>query len=180
MIIAITGLPGSGKTTIAQKLSEAYKIPWLSMGDFRSKMAMKRGVTVDELNRLDEPDEEIDSYQAGLNASKESFVIDGRLSWHFIPNSFKIFLDVDPTVAAQRVINAPRQGREDEKPYRSTKEAREAMEKRNAQDRERYQKKYHLDLLDFSQYDLIINTTNKTPEKIIEEIKEKIRNQQNP
>lgn len=171
MIITITGLPGSGKTTIAKMISEYYKIPWYSMGDLRGKMALERGMTLDELNKLGEQeiftDKEVDDYQTKLGQSGESFVIDSRLSWHFIPNAYKIFLDVEPTVAAGRVMNAPREGREDEKPHTSVEEAKTAMAERVASDQRRYQKYYNLDILDRVHYDLAIDTTNKTPEEIL-------------
>jgi len=184
MIITITGLPGSGKTTIAKMISEFYKIPWYSMGDLRGKMAMERGLTLAEFNKLGEQeiftDKDVDDYQTKLGQSGESFVIDGRLSWHFIPNSYKIFLDVDPTVAAERVMNQTRADRQDEKPYASIEEAKTTMAERIASDQRRYEKYYNLNILDLTPYDLVIDTTNKTPEKIMEEIKQKISEWQNP
>lgn len=171
MIIALSGLPGSGKTTVAKMISEYYKIPWYSMGDLRGKMAIERGLTIDELNKLGEQeiftDKEVDDYQTKLGQSGESFVIDGRLSWHFIPHAYKIFLDVDPTVAAERIISAPRHGREDEKPHTSIETAKTALAERIASDQHRYQKYYNLDILDKSPYDLVIDTTKKTPEEIL-------------
>lgn len=148
------------------------------MGDLRGKMAVERGMMLDEFNKLGEAeaftDKDVDDYQVKLGQSGESFVIDGRLSWHFIPNAYKIFLDVDPTAAATRIINAPREDRQDEKPYASIEEAKTAMAERVASDQRRYKKYYSIDILDRSRYDLIIDTTNLTPEKIMTEIKEKI------
>lgn len=171
MIIAITGLPGSGKTTVAKMISEHYKIPWYSMGDLRGKMAIERGMTIDELNRLGEleifTDKEVDDYQTKLGQSGESFVIDGRLSWYFIPSAYKIFLDVDPTVAAERIMNAQPQDRQDEKPHASIEAAKTALAERIASDQRRYQKYYNLDILNKSHYDLIIDASEKTPEEIL-------------
>jgi cytidylate kinase len=171
MIITITGLPGSGKTTIAKMISEHFKIPWHSMGDLRGKMALERGMTLDELNKLGEQeiftDKDADDYQIKLGWSGESFVIDGRLSWHFIPNSFKIFLDVNPEVAAKRIMGAPRADRQDEKEYSSAEEAKTALAERVASDQRRYKKYYNLDILDKSHYDLVIDTSDKTPKEIL-------------
>ena len=120
MVISITGSPGSGKSTIAKMLATALNVPWYSVGDLRGKMAQERGMTIDELNALGETeaftDHDVDEYQKKLGESGESFIIDGRLSWHFIPSSLKVFLNVDPTVAATRIFGASKAGkRKDEK-----------------------------------------------------------------
>lgn len=141
------------------------------MGDLRGKMALERGMTLDKLNTLGETeaftDKEIDNYQTKLGQSGESFIIDGRLSWYFIPNAYKIFLDVDPTVAAERVMGATREDRQDEKQYASIEEAKKTMAERVASDQRRYQKYYNLDIFDRSRYDLVIDTTRKTPQEIL-------------
>lgn len=141
------------------------------MGDLRGKMALERGMTLAEFNKLGESkfftDKDADDYQVKLGQSGESFVIDGRLSWHFIPNAYKIFLDVDSTVAAERVMNAPREDRQDEKQYASVEEAKTVMAERVASDQRRYKKYYNLDILDKSHYDLVIDTTGKTAEEIL-------------
>src|SRR3989338_9370245 len=130
MIITITGLPGSGKTTLIKQLSEKLGVLWYSVGNLRGKMAEERGMTIDELNTLGETevftDKDVDEYQKKLGKSNESFVIDGRLSWHFIPNSFKIFLDVNPDVGARRIFEASQKGeRGDEKKYESVEEVKQ-------------------------------------------------------
>lgn len=167
MIITITGLPGSGKTTVVKQLSETLGVPWYSVGNLRGKMAEDRGMTIDELNALGETeaftDKDVDDYQKKLGESGESFVIDGRLSWHFIPNSFKIFLDVNPDTGAQRIFDASKNGeRDDEKAYGSVEETKQFIANRVASDVRRYQKYYGIDFLDRSNYDLVLDTTNLT------------------
>lgn len=179
MIITITGLPGSGKTTVIKQLSELLGVPWYSVGNLRGKMAEDRGMTIDELNTLGETeaftDNEVDAYQKHLGESGESFVIDGRLSWYFIPNSFKIFLDVDPDVGAKRIFDASKKGeRNDEKTYSSVEEVKQFIAERVASDVRRYQKYYGIDFLDRSNYDLVLNTTNLTTEEEVRIILEKI------
>lgn len=180
MIITLSGLPGSGKTTIAKMISEFYKIPWYSIGDLRGKMALEHGMTIDELNKLGEQeiftDKDVDDYQTRLGQSDKSFVIDGRLSWYFIPNAYKIFLDVEPTIAAERVMNAPKTDRQDEKLHKTIEETKTALAERVTSDQKRYQKYYNVDILDLSHYDLIIDTSHQNPEVIMAEIKDKINN----
>jgi cytidylate kinase len=172
MIITITGVPGAGKSTVATMLSQRLKIPWYSMGDLRGKMAIERGITIDELNAIGErkafTDKDVDDYQAKLGREQDNFIMEGRLSWHFIPQSLKIFLDVDANEAARRIFDASKQGlRPDEKPYASSQEVKDRVAARLASDSRRYQKYYNVDYLNRSNYDLVIDTTNKDPEVIL-------------
>ncbi len=175
MIITLAGVPGSGKSTVAKLLSEKLNIPWYSIGDLRGKMAEERGLSIDEFNKLGEvegfTDKDVDAYQTKLGQENTSLIIDGRLSWHFIPGSLKVFLDVDPDEAGKRIFDASQKGlRPDEKPYSSAEEVKTRIAERLASDQRRYQKYYGIDYLDRSNYDLVIDTTNQTPESIVQEI----------
>jgi cytidylate kinase len=180
MIITLTGLPGAGKSTIAKLLSEKLGWPWYSMGDLRGKLAQERGMTIDEFNALGEiqefTDKNVDEYQTRLAKEQDNLVIDGRLSWHFIPHSLKVFLDVDEDEAAERIFGAAKKGlRKDEKPYASTQEVKQRVHNRLASDQKRYQQYYQLDYLDRSNYDLVIDTTRLNPEQIVQRILDKLK-----
>lgn len=175
MIITITGIPGSGKTTAARLLAERLNVPWYSMGDLRGKMAQDRGMTIDQFNTLGEAekftDAEVDEYQRKLGESGKDFVIEGRLSWHFIPHSFKVFLTVDTKAAGLRLFKA-RQGNErtDEPLYTSPEEAEKYAEDRMASDGRRYQKYYGVDFTDLKNYDLVIDSSSLSPALIADQI----------
>ncbi len=180
MIITITGLPGSGKTTVIKQLSQTLGIPWYSVGNLRGKMAEARGISIDELNALGETesftDKEVDDYQTALGASGESFVIDGRLSWYFIPHSFKVFLEVDPDVGARRIYQASKNGeRTDEHAYQSEEDVKRATENRIASDARRYQKYYGIDLEDRRHYDLVLDTTHLTVDEKAQKILDSLK-----
>jgi cytidylate kinase len=84
--------------------------------------------------------------------------MEGRLSWYFMPNSFKIFLDCDPAEAAKR-ISASKDERPDEKVSSDLAEIQKTLESRKASDVRRYQKIYGIDYLDKNHYDLVLDTT---------------------
>lgn len=179
MIITLSGDPGSGKSTVAKILAQRLKLKHYSMGDMRGKMALDLGLTIDELNKRGEnesfTDKDVDEYQRTLGKTENNFIVDGRLSFYFIPNSYKIYLKVDERVAAQRIFSAPK--RADEKIYSSIDDVLNTTKARIESDKKRYQKYYGVNYTDVKQYDLVIDTTNNTPEQIadiiISEIKKK-------
>ena len=171
MIITISGKPGSGKSTVANIISDKLKLNNYSIGDLRGSMALDMGITIDDLNKVGEKDEftdkEADEYQEKLGKEKDNFVIDGRLSYYFIPHSVRIFLDVDITVGAQRIFSIRR---EDEKDEKSIEELKKRLAKRVKSDHKRYQKYYGINFESKENFDLIIDTTNISPEKTADKI----------
>jgi len=184
MIISISGAPGSGKTSVAKILAEKLGMNFYSMGDLRGKMAMERGITIDELNKIGEEDKTtdttVDDYQKELGQKEDNFIMEGRLSWHFIPNSFKVFLGSDPLKAAERIYTAKRRspdhGRADEAAHASIEDTKAALDKRIASDVIRYQKHYGIDYRDPAHYDFVLDTTNlksaqETADHVLAELK---------
>lgn len=170
MIITISGLPGSGKTAIGRMLARKLGYKFYSIGELRGEWAIERGMSIDDLNRLGEKelwtDRKADEYQKGLGEEEDNFVIDGRLSFHFIPASFKVFLKVDEKVGAERVHGDERPDEE-----RGTlTELREALKMRIESDDKRYKKLYDLNFHDVKNYDLIIDTTDLKPAAVVDRI----------
>lgn len=177
MIISVTGLPGSGKTTVRNALAEHFGYKRYSMGDMWGKLAQERGMTVGEANAhlKNDPsvDRQVDEYQTTLAAQEDNFVIDSRLAWHFIPQSVKIFLDVNLDEAARRIFQARKKeggARGDEPDYASVEEVRAAIEKRTQDDDARYRQFYGVGYLDTSVYNLVIDTTHTPANQVVERI----------
>lgn len=172
MIITLSGLPGSGKSTVAKMLAKRLGYRFFSMGDLRGKAALERGLTIDEFNALPEnTDTIVDDYQKKLGETENNIIIDGRISWYFIPTSFKVFLDVDPQVGAERIFSAKRgENRADEPEYRDVAHVRETLTSRIISDAVRYKKHYGIDFSDRSVYDVVIDTSAQSPEETMEAI----------
>jgi cytidylate kinase len=115
-IITIAGKPGSGKSTTSRLVSEALGFTKFSSGDFFREIANERGIDVLEANKVAEDEREIDHMVdqrlRDLGAAEDNLVIDSRMAWHWMPYSFRVYLDLDLVVAAERII-AHHEGRKD-------------------------------------------------------------------
>lgn len=178
MIITLGGLAGAGKSTIKKLLAKELGLKAYSMGDMRGEMAKLRGITIDQLNDigLNDPttDSKVDEFQKTLGETQDNFVIDGWMSWYFIPQSKKIFLTVDPNVAAARIF-ADRKGnptRTDEPEYASVEDTKQVLAARAAHNDARYQKWYGASYLDLDNYDLVIDTTHLNTDEVLKKILE--------
>lgn len=143
MIITISGTPGAGKSTCAKILAEQLSYTYYGVGAMlRAKQGSPHVQSGD--------DRKIDSYTVDDNT-----VIDGRLAYHFYPNSFKVYLHCSVEMAAQRIYSDTRKSEE----VASMKEAVTKVVERRDYDKQRYLKEYGIDYTDQSQYDLVIDTT---------------------
>lgn len=181
MIITISGLPGSGKSTVGKMLAKKLGYEYFSVGDLRGQMALKHGLTLDELNKLGETedwtDREADATQAEMGRTKDNIIFEGRMSWHAIPHSFKIFLTVDMAEAAKRVWHSL-DNRPDEKKPASLAKTQHLLAERLASDKKRYLQYYGVDYTDPKNFDLVIDTTSTVQEKVTQLILDKIQSKE--
>jgi cytidylate kinase len=175
VIITISGRPGSGKSAVAVRVAEALGMRHVSAGDFMRQMAAERGMTILEFSRSAEDresiDREIDARTVQLSRESADFVMDARLAWHFIPESFKVFLEVSPEVAAQRIYEAQRGS---EKENVSLENTKRAIESRTESERKRYLKYYGLDYAEHTQYDLVVDTSDLTIGQVVQRILDRV------
>ena len=171
-IISLSGMLGSGKSTIGKMLAKQLNYTFYSTGSAQRKIAQERGITTLELNKLSMTDYSIDKQIDGvfktLINENDNFIVDSRLAFFFIPSSFKIKLNIDTHVAAERIFND--KTRTEERAYKSVDEAETDLKMRRALEVERFKKLYHVDIDNEANFDLIIDTTDKTPDEICEKI----------
>jgi len=182
MIITISGTAGSGKSTIAKLLAKKLNLKHYSTGDFMRDLAKERNLSLEDLGKIAEGDRSIDltldKRQIQLGKTEDNFIIDGRLSFHFIPQAIKIFLDAELKTRAQRILKdiQIRNLRKEER-AENIREVIEEAQKREESEKKRYQKYYRINPYDQKHYDLIIDTTKtsaeQSAEKIIKFIKQK-------
>ncbi len=181
MIISLSGAPGSGKSTVAQLLAE--KLGWQRyyMGRIWREMASKHGVDVMAYSKLNEgspdKDKEVDEYQRELGKKEDNFVIEGRTSWHFIPHSFKMFLDVSPEEGAKRIFGALQHSntRNEGNNLSTWQDVLASNKERVNSDNGRYLKYYGIDVTDMKNFDYYLDTTNLTPSQVFDEVYAKVQ-----
>lgn len=181
MIISFAGNAGSGKSTVAEKLAEKLGWPRYYMGGIRREYAKKLGLSLEEYNKLGEndpsTDSNVDEYQTELAQKQDNFIIEGRTSWHFIPQSFKIFVDVDERVGAERILNSLlRHDVRNETSHQisTIDEMIQKNRERKASDNQRYKKYYNIEAFNPENFDFIIDTTNMTPEEVFDRVYEAV------
>lgn len=183
MKITITGFPGSGKSTLGKGIAKALDLKHYSAGDFLREIAKEKGLTLmqlqEEMKNDSSVDDELDRRNKELGETQDNFVVDGRMAWHFIPDSIKIFVKINLDIAAERVfkdIKECRGERHQELENKSVEETRKNMEKRMNMNKERYNKLYRLNYLDEGNYDIVVDTGNsgisETRERVLKQIKQ--------
>jgi len=164
LVISIDGPSGAGKGTLAEFISGRLDIPCYSAGDFFRQLAREKGMTVEELSS--EADKETDikvdrrTLEKGLN---ESCVIESRISSWVLGDysDFQIYLTANLEERAHRVHEDSESGKRDNEDEKdSFKQAKQKIEQRDRDNRERYRDYYGIDVQDLEMYDLIIDNTD--------------------
>ena len=169
MQIAFSGRLGSGKSTVCAILRDVYGYEIYSTGTVQRKVAEEMGITTLELNQRMKADPELDHVidDAVVKISRERkndpIVYDSRMAWHFAENTFKVYMYVDPIVAAERVFAADRG---DVEKYESVEDAKQQLMARTMEENTRFKDIYGVDNLEYANYDMIIDSTSATPEQI--------------
>jgi CMP/dCMP kinase len=171
--ITITGDLGSGKSMVSKILHERLGYEVYSTGKVQREIAARRGMSTLELNQYahthPEIDEEIDSVFAKLQDRPEGLIVDSRLAWHFMPDSFKVYLRVPVETAAGRIMNDP--DRKGER-YLTVDQAIADILARKKSENDRFLAKYNADCRDMGNFDLIADTEGTPPEMVAERILE--------
>lgn len=152
MIITISGAPGTGTSTLARSLAAELGLRWVNSGDLFRKIASERNISVKDMNRLAEKGPEIDylidDAQKAL-AKDGSGIFEGRLSGHILSADLKVLLKTDLRTRAERISK------------RESKLLEDAMQEtriREESEARRYKMYYNIDINDFSEYDLVVDT----------------------
>ena len=171
-IISIAGDLSSGKTTVTKLMQESLGYEIYRNGEYFRKLAVEMGMSVTEFNEYvkehPEIDRQIEQSAKEYAATHENLIIDARLGWYAVPESFKIYLRVDIDEAAKRAFGDP--DRKKSESFDSVEEQKADLIKRFNLENERYFNLYGVHKEDMSNYDFVLDTTHLSPEEVNQKI----------
>lgn len=164
------GKAGSGKWTVSKLLAKELWYEIISVWDMKRKLAAEMGINIIEFNKMwDDPEKsaefdlKYEEYQKNLKLA-DNIILDSRLWFYAQPKAFKILLDVDEEVAWERIFKAKR----DTDKHATKKHAVNEVKERNSSDETRYMKLYNVDLWNPNNYNLVIDTSDRTPGEVLQ------------
>lgn len=170
--IVLSGLAGSGKSSVGQALAEKLDYTFRVASHYAREEAKRRGITIQELQvQLDEEpefDRELDGRLVQWGQSEDHWIMDYRLGCALIPEATSIYLIVEDDEAARRIQAASRQG--EFTGTETTQEVLASIRARNENMRTRFLKLYDIDFTDESLYDHIIATDGKSLDEVVNEM----------
>ncbi len=171
-IITLSGKPGSGKSSTADKVAEMLSYTRYSSGDMVRSLIRRQGITLAEFNRRAASDHamdhEIDEELRRLRDERD-VVIDSRLGFYWIPESFKVYLDLDIEVATARIFKdaVSNVGRANETTASATiGDVQKQVQARLNTEVRRFRSMYGINPYDTKHYDLVINTSRHSPQTV--------------
>lgn len=172
-IITICGSLGSGKSSAAKGVANVLGFKHFSSGDFFRQVGLELGLSVTETNIRAETDPTIDAMTdkklQDLNNS-EKVVIDSRTAYHWIPKSFKVYLDLPPEIAKNRILQSLKEDKlrqQSDKEAGSLEEIYLTMQKRFNSEQKRYWDLYKINNTEKNQFDLVVDTQKNNLEQVI-------------
>ncbi len=171
-IITISGKPGSGKSSTADKVADLLGYTRHSSGDMVRTILQRHDMTLSEYNQQAladySLDTKIDEYLRNFR-NKKDVVIDSRLGFYWIPESFKVYLDLDIQVATVRIYKDAvsnnmrlKSGEKVDSLDLVAKQVRTRMDT----EQDRFKNLYNVDPYNLSHFDLVIDTSRHSPQTV--------------
>ncbi len=170
MIISISGLHGTGKSTIAKLIAKHLGIVYYSTGQMFRDLAKEKDMSLEEFTNYVEVHPDIDKIldKKVVNmAKKGNIIIDSQLSGYILKSiaNFRIHLTCPLELRVKRMS---------ERDQTSFEEKLKETSLREKSELERFKKLYDIDLSDKNSInefiDLIINTENFSIEEVLDKI----------
>ena len=171
-IITISGKPGSGKSSTADRVAELLGYTRYSSGDMVRRILREAGKTLEAYNQEAAENTTLDAQvDAALRdlRNHQDIVIDSRLGFYWLPESFKVYLDLDLELATARiykdtVANEMRSsvGTSQSSLQTVIQQVRSRMEG----EQRRFRRLYGVDPFDTSHFDFVIDTSRQNPQSV--------------
>jgi len=168
VLITISGLPGSGTTTVSRLVAGALHLDRVPGGEVFRQLAAESGMTLAEFGEHAQQNPDIDrelDHRLQERAREGSCVIESRLAGWLATRAdllaVRVWIDCDEAVRAARV--AERDGSSQQQAQRDNAE-------RVALEHARYHAVYDIDLDDRSPYDLVLDSTSTSATDLTDQV----------
>lgn len=176
IVLCISGLAGSGKSTVAQRIAQKYNLNYFSGGDALKTLASEAGFNPESKGWWESPDglEFLKKRSKDFSFDKKvdeilhkralqgDVVFDSWAQAWLLDQGFKIWLDASTKERARRI--AKRDGLTYDK-------ALEALKEKDKITKMIYKKLYGFDLgKDFTPFDVILDVTHLSEEEVFQAI----------
>ncbi len=172
IVICISGMTGSGKSTVAKRMAEKYGLDYFSGGNALKILAQEEGYNSDVkgwwestegLNFLKQRmenstfDKKIDEKLLEL-AAKGNVVLDSWTIPWLLNEGFKVWLEASPQVRAQRVVI---------RDHINIEKALKALTEKDERTRQIYKSLYGFDLgHDLTPFNIVLSTDELDPDDV--------------
>ncbi len=167
--ITVSGLPGSGTSTLCRRLAERTGLEHVNVGRIFRDLAAELGISLAELGSRAEADGGIDrrlDHRLTERARQApGCLLEGRITGWMLHRhdleALKLWVQADLATRARRV--AGRDGL-------SPEEAETTILARERSERRRYADHHRIDLSDLSIYDLVLHSDRTDPEGLVRQV----------
>jgi cytidylate kinase len=155
MRITVSGLPGSGTTSLSRYLADRHGFTLISAGEVFRQLAQEHHMELAEFGKLAEQnpsfDTMIDARQKEIASERDNIIIEGRLSgWMVESATLKIWLFAPIGCRISRIVSRDN--------IADTKTAEKITLERERCEAARYHTYYDIDVSDLSIYHMILNS----------------------
>jgi len=174
IVVCISGMAGSGKSTVAKRLAKKYRLKYYSGGDALKALAIEKDYKplthgwweskegmhfLEERTKNPKFDHDIDKKFLEL-AQQGNVILDSWTMPWLLKEGFEIWLEASPETRAERIARRDRI---------SISEASIALKRKEEQTKAIYKKLYGFSLgEDFTPFDLILDTDNLKAEEVFQ------------
>ena len=163
MRITISGLPGSGTTSLTYHLAEIHRFDVISAGEVFRQMAKEREFSLADFGIFCEEDPSVDKLiderQREIVLSNSHIIAEGRLSGWMIPEAdLKIWLKASLECRVMRIFDRDR--------FSDPQIAMQETKDREGCEALRYKQYYDIDIGSLSPYHLVLDSEMWTVEQL--------------
>lgn len=171
-IITLSGKPGSGKSSTADKIAELLGYTRHSSGDMVRSVLARNKMTLEQYNHQAKTDydldQQIDDELRNLR-DQDDIIVDSRLGFYWIPESFKVYLDIDLDLATARIYKDAVTNKSRSLVGTSSSSlsvVSQQVKKRMLNEQSRFRKLYGVDPYEKSHFDLVVDTSRHHPQSV--------------